>query len=482
MALLHDLVLLLNADQLASVATLALPVRERQVLDFTLQQKKTVFPTALALKKLDMTQTHFEKVCSVVLRKLLSHFAGPDPLAQFNFIVYLPGRSVKLLRHQMKITEKHIKDEPTLHCFYESCFEIVIGHPVSEIDKREIAYYTTRVLETVDITKHPEKITEIKSKHFFAIVNQAGGSMETELPHVRKKLETKINRLIQEATTHGSERGIFHAYNAAAYFYTVTEQFEKALSTYKKLLGLIRKQPKLFSESEALDVRLKHAEILGYLNKFDESYNEFKLILAHASYDTPHIKLAYHARFLKIALTTGHYDMAKRVLDNTFAEALKKTMLSHRIMGHLQYISYYLHTNELTEASKHIQKARSEMDKKKLLNYEIQLRVLETACVFLKGDLYGAKSLADKNLKFLRSKNFNFSNSDFPLFYLAVSGIYHKLLSGKKFSLKQQQAYDYHFRASWSHIGPILQRMNEMNNTNKGAIRNTLTEQVSANA
>jgi tetratricopeptide (TPR) repeat protein len=365
----------------------------------------------------------------------------------------------------MKVTEKQIKDQPSLYSFYESCFELVVSHPVSEIDKREIAYYTTRILETVDIKKNPEKITEIKSKHFYAIVNQAGGSMETELPYVRKKLETKVNRLIQEAETLENDRSVFHAFHAAGYFYTVTEQFEKSLATYQQLLDLIKKHPSLFSVHEVIETKLKYAEILGYIDRFEESYQAFDSILTGTGYDTPHIRLAYPARFLKVALTTGHYDTAKKILDSTFAVAMTKSMLSHRIMAYLQYISYYLHTGDLAAADKHISKAHTEIDKKKLLNYEIQLRVLETACLFLKGDLYGAKSMADKNLKFLRSKNFNFSTSDYPLFYLAVSGIYHRLLSGKRFSLKQQQAYDHHFKSSWSHIGPILQRMNEINTT-----------------
>lgn len=458
MALLHDLALRLTDEQQKAIAKIDLPIREREVIDFVLLQKKEVFPTALALRKLNMTQTHFEKVCSVLLKKLISFLSSENPLDQVNFINRIKGSSVKLIRHQMKVAEKSLLQSDDLKSLYNLCFEIVTSFPVSDLDNKEMSYYATKSLLSIDINKHPDLVIKIKSRALMAAINIAGGNMSIEDKNVQHSLHRKIAKLTEEAASLKDIRAIYYANKVASFFYLVSDRVQENLKCCEALLILSEKNKHLFSENELIDLTLNYADALMCTDKFKEAFALYKEQLSYSKQRQNVISASY-ARFFKLAIHQEDFKTALEILDKTFAPLLDHKMLSFRVMAALQFTCYHIANLGFDTAEIYLKKIETDIHRQKMLQYEIQYRYYENALVFLKGNLEGAYELADKNLKFLRSKKFNTSNSDYAHFFVAVKAIFNKVVYGKNFNVKQQEAYDYHFHASWAYMSVILKKM-----------------------
>lgn len=462
MALLYELVSLLTEEQKGSLLKVSLPNREREVLCFVLSQRKKVFPSATALKKLQMSQNHFEKACSILLRKVLVHFGGDSALSQFKFVKGIEGISVRLMRYLMSYADKQITASAEKAEFYVICSYIVTRFPHTDLDLHEINYYAKKLLLTIDINTRPAEYIKTKADPLYAALNKASMDMTIKQEKVCDNLEKKIRALLKEAEQTCDKTAIYQARYILVYFYTVASEVERLPDSILSLIEVADSAPLLFTPAMQVEPKLLYAEALGYVDRFQESYDLFEKLLGRDGSGETYVRLASKSRFFKVAVTLGKYDTAKKILDANFAECLSHTRQSQRTMAHMQYICYFLHIGELSEAETYINAIRKEVHKQKSLQYEIQLRTFENMLMYLKGDVHNAELQAQRNLKFLRSKNITIKNSDFPHPFVATGGIYDHCVLGKAMSLRQQRAYDYCFRESYSHYGGILKRMYEM--------------------
>jgi hypothetical protein len=459
MAFLHDLIFHLSPQQQLQLSELDLRPVEKNVIEFIMAQKKDSFPSALALKRLNLTQSHFEKTCSIILKKVIVFFSSDNPVDKIIFVKSIPGGKISLVRHVMKQCEKSIAEKDELIAFYQKCFDISSNLSVLELDEKEIKYYASKLLELRDFSKTPDELIKLKANALFAFINSLGASLGIESESKKKTIARKIEDLLNEATSLNHPRGLHYAYHVAGLFYMIRNDDKRALKIQEQNLNTLLKHASLFSEQELIKVRLRRAEVISLFRSEEEAFHEFDNILKNTTYfDSPTIP-AMHARYFKIALKLEKYDTAKHILDNFFLHTVDKPVLSFKVMALLQYVFYFLHIGDTENASKYTDQTNRIIHKQKLLQYYIQLKMLETSLAYLKGDFHEAKIMCEKNLKFLRSKNFNASSSSFPLFYIAVKAIYELHFNGKKFNEKQQEAYDYYFEKSWSHMGGVLKRM-----------------------
>ncbi len=465
MALLHDLLLHLGAEQLNELQALTLTPTEREVFSFVAAQKRAVFPTALALQKLKLTQTHFEKVCSVVLKKIVLHLGGAEPMGQLNFIRSIGGAPRRLIRQQMKLALKQSLTGSRKYELLQYCFNVVAHFPVTELDPREVAFYEKKLLEAPEAKGNIEAEISIKVDSLYARMNAAGGTMQIADPGVQQAFDLQVEQLMQQALASGNPRAEMRARMLAGYYYQLANRLTDFFAQQQQVLRLTTTTQGVFTADETYRARLTFAMALAAVDRFEESYNAFLPFLQDCHYNLARLNLAEQSRFFKVALTTGHFDTAELLLRQTFAFALEKTILSHRVMASLQYIGYYLHTGALVDAAKFIERARAEIHKGKLLQYEIQLRYFENALLFLKGDLEDAFIQAEKNLKFLRAKQLHKIDEEYTYFFIAIKALYNWVVTGKKFNDKQQKAYNLYRHASWAHLGGLLDKMKQMRRT-----------------
>lgn len=462
MAFLHDLVFHLSDEQKSKLSELNLSPIEKSILDFVLSQLKDSFPSAIALKRLNLTQSHFEKNCSVLLKKIMVFFSSENSIDKIAFVKSIPGGKISLVRHVIKQCEKTIEDKDELIAFYQKCFDIVTNLSVLELDLKEINYYASKLLKLNDYSQCPDELIKLKANSLFSQINSFGANLEIENENEKKAIAEKVESLLKDAEALNHPRGLHYAYHVAGLFHMILNDDKTSLKIQDKNLKTLKENPTYFSEQELIKVRLRRAEVISLFKSEAEAFEEFDAILKDATYYNSPTIPAMHARHFKIALVLGKYDAAKNILDNFFQHSLNKPVLSFKVMALLQFIFYFQHIGDTENSTKYIEETEKAIHKQKLLQYYIQLKMLETSNEYLKGNFHEAKMMCEKNLKFLRSKSFNASSSSFPLFYIAVKAIYELHFNGKQFNKKQHEAYNYYFEKSWSHIGGILRRMLEM--------------------
>ncbi|MCW3128391.1 MAG: hypothetical protein JWO03_4049 [Bacteroidetes bacterium] len=462
MAILHDLIRLLGDEQLQLITAQTLPVRERQVLDFIIAKKKDkLFPSSLALRKLDLTQTHFEKICSVLMKKIVLLLAGPDPHEQFRFIRSFSNRPPGLIRHQMRISAKQITGRDALIQFYTDCCEIITRFSTTDMDRREITHYSGKLLALIDPHQHPEKYIRIKCDALYATISMIALDLGIDDMHTRSQLIPKIMRLNDEARNLGHPVGRHHALRIASMFFISIGDDDRSMAHIDEDIFVTAEHEAIFSVKEWLEPRLLQAEVLGYAGKIRESYDLFcSLIKDRRSKDN--LRLTSQTRFFKAAISLGEYEVAREILENNFAAASTGPNLDVKIMAHLQYICYYQHIGDLQQAATHLAAARMSISRQRQQQYYIQLLFFENAQLYLTAQYEEARLQVQRNIKFLRSKNKNRSNSDYPALFSTISAIYDHHFSGQSFSARQQRDYDGCFQKSYSHFGGIVKRMLDM--------------------
>ena len=473
MALIHDLIAILSEDQIKRIKSIELPVREHQVLEFVLSKRTNkLFPSSQALKTLNLTQSHLEKICSVLMKKIIQTLAGDEAYAQFKFIRARTGRPARLVRYQMRASAKHIKDKAQLITFYSECCEAVTRMDTTEMDEREIAHYTSKLLSLMDPHIHPEKYIKIKCDELYAVIGQAVLSLGLNDEGTRKKLTSKIIRLNKEARDLDHPVGRYQALRIASMFFMSLDDHPQAMPYIEENILVTTRYEDQFNARDWMEARLIQAECLSYMNKFREAYDIFCLLIRHSTQRTAPIRVSSQARFFKVAVTLGEYSMAKEILDTHLAVVFDFDRPDQRIMAHLQFICYYLHVGDLPNAGKHVETARREINRQRQQEYNIQLLFFENAYLYLTGDQSEAKIQVEKNLKFLRSKNINRSNSGYPLLFSSILYIYDDHYGIKPFNKKRQSEFDFCFTESYSHFGGVLRKMKEMCSTKGGARNN----------
>ncbi len=462
MALLHDLLYRLEEDQIKQLSFLHLATREKQVLDFSLAKRRSKsFPSALAMKQLNLTQSHLEKICSVVMKKIILHLAGTDAYDQFLLVRNLPEKPHALILHQMRLSEKQIRDPAVLREFYIKCCDVVTRTDTKHINMDSIRYYTARMLHLLDPGEHPEQYIRIQCDALYAAISLATMDMSLYDPKVIAALERKVEKLERDARALNHPMSLHHALRISAMFFICTNQQLKAVESMDDDIKVTTENRHLFTDKEWAEPQLMKAEALSYAGRYEQAYKIFEGLLMPAN-KKPNIRLSSQSRFFKVALTLGKYNVARELIDAHFLEASEKSDADVRVMCHLQIMCYYMHMGQLDEAAKHIVACRELLHKHRQQQYLIQLLFFENAMAYLRGHPENAKLLAMKNLKFLRSRKMTRSTSTYPALFSSVSAVYDLQYLDKPFTKKQQKDFDTCTTNSYSHFAGIFLRMLSM--------------------
>lgn len=463
MALLHDLLSVLDEAQLKKLSFLQLTDREQQLLQFALSKRRSkIFPSAVAMRQLDLTQSHLEKLCSVVMKNIIHHLAGPDGYDQFIFIRNLRYRSYALVTHQMQSSEKKITDKETLIRFYGECCEVVTRADSRVLKAADIDKYTRRLLDLLDPGEHPEWYIRIQCDALYAAISIATMDMSLYDPKMAQALIQRAEKLEQDAKALKHPMALHHALRVSAMLFISTDQQLRAVASLDEDIAITSANRSLFSDKEWAEPQLMKAEALSYAGIYEPAYEIFASLITPGESTSPTIRLSSHSRFFKVALTLGRYDMARVIMDAHFTQAIHRDQIDIRVMAYLQIICYYMHIGALAEAEEYISGCRALLHKHRQQQYLVQLLFFENAMMYLKGDAGSAKLLAMKNLKFLRSRRMTRSTSTYPALFSSISAIYDMQHSDKPFNKKQQKDFEVCTTRSYSHFAGIFRQMLDM--------------------
>lgn len=410
------------------------------------------------MTQLSLTQSHLEKLCSVLLKRTILHLAGPDPYDQFRFVKNLPKRAHRLKVHQMHIAEKLIKQKEQLIQFYSDCCELVTRADTKSINEHDLKHFTSRLLALLDPRTHPERYIRIQCDALYAAISLATMNMSIYEDAVKQSMTQQIEKLERDARALDHPMALHHALRIAAMFFICTDQQLRAVVYMDENIKLTNEHRDLFTQKEWAEPQMMKAEALSYAGLYQEAYDIFEKLIPPGE-SRPNMRLSSQSRFFKVALTLGKYDVARKLLEVHFFDACEKEDSDVRIMSHLQIICYYMHMMRLDRADKHIAACRTLLHKHRQQQYLIQLLFFENAMLYLRGLEADAKLQAMKNLKFLRSRKMSRSNSTYPSLFASISAIYDRQHQEKPFNKRQQQDFETCTTKSYSHFAGIFQHM-----------------------
>ncbi|HVZ37906.1 MAG TPA: hypothetical protein VHI13_01415 [Candidatus Kapabacteria bacterium] len=427
---LYNYLALLTREEIARTAALRLAARERDVLDALIAVRAEAAPDRDAVvRSLGISSTHFDKICSRLLRQVYHAIVPEGGMA----LLYDLNRRVlqNNFMHELRRQEKELAgaDVAERARFYMTCFNLM-GR-VSRIQYNEklmadLAGQYHRLMPS------PDNAVYFEACMIGAMIWNAAalGSNRAVLETVLKRLEANAARI----GTHIGPLALYKQYQAyALYFAQLDEQPADRLTYLERAADLCRRHPDVFEEEERVLAECKIAES-HYFNSSDlehayrlyaRQFRDHAAILARDYYHT--------TKFIQLAIIRRRFGRAEQLLRQRFGLHLSSAHESIGTMGAISWAKLMLASGRAAQAKRYLDFGFAHNRKNFFVQYEIELRLLEAIYFALEGKDEFVERLAEKNLKYLRSKGFTLATSRYyPWAFKLLVGFIDERLHGRQ--------------------------------------------------
>jgi hypothetical protein len=460
MSFVFDILNVLTEQETDAVKRMHLSDKENEVLHLLLKERQKPEPeNEQVCRQLDISDAHYNKIKSKLLDKILTGLGGASPSGIINFIASkrtLPAILQREILQQEKNLVKAGADKVERHAYYTNCFERYIMVPAKVFNHEFAEELAGKILsisrnKAIDNFEINAGLALVKLNMLAAKGGAHVWAVEQNIPSMLEKLQKDAEKL----NTYLSRYRIKHLFG---FYYQIISDIPKSLAQYEKILLLLDEKGCDLPERMRLKARLKHAEALYFLNRYDEAFTRYQNLL-NDYIDILRDDVYTKSKFIQVAIITRNYDTAETLLDKYMKHYLQAKGGNSHVMAALCYTKLYLCKGDYNSASPYLDLLRKELNKTVYVQYEIELRNLENAYFFLTGDYVFARTLSKKNIKFLASKGFNMHNSGYAYFFHLINAFYNLHQSGKKLNKEQQKMMDYCQDGSWKIYGILLQQM-----------------------
>ena len=440
MSQLHAFVNVLLPTELNRVRKMRLIGKEKAVADYIFSYRhKEIADIAQICDSVEITATHYYKICSVVLDKM---YAELVPEKGIPLLYFLNRKGLfSHFMHEIHMQEKGLLEANTtgleLEHFYFNCFNLLQRVAARDLDE----------LMAIEIGNKYLQYKQEKHSHDLYFVRCSYLSTKLFLLKVTKKdIETgksifkeliEIEKIIKETTNHTALYQLNKA--LSVYYHHIVSEPEKVIQYLDKNLAIIKTHANYYSKEDEVLTQCRIAEMLYMKSSFaasfqsySEIFNTHSNILASDFY--------HHAKYAQLAIILGKYEIAKEIIGNTFTPYIESKQSNIGTMGCLLFAKLYLFDDPDNVANKYIQTAKKFISKSFYIQYEFEVRILENIYFILKKEHKIAESLLRKNLKFMNSKGLNLKNSE--IIYVFVLLQYALKTENKKLNNRLQNKLD----------------------------------------
>lgn len=447
---------LLTEAEVERLETLELAPRARSVLDRLGALRHHPDPARDGvLGELSLSSIHFDKICSILLRQVYRTIVPQEGTA----LLYDLNRRNLLgnFLHELRRQERELAGSPAERRaeFYLECFNLIGRLSRKDCDERLMR----------DLARKYERLRPSPDNRIYFEASMIGvriwsgaaqGINDAIRPAIWRRLVANGRRITEQT----GPMAIFKQYKTFALYYLQLDHSPGARLEYlEKAAALGSLHPDLFSREELVLTRCTIAES-HYFNSSDfrraydlyaAEFEEHADVLARDYYHT--------TKFVQLCIILGNYRRAADLLEERFSRHVNARMDSLGTMAAISWGKLLLCTGRLDEAKPYIDLGMRLNRKNFYVQYEIELRMLETAYFMLKGEFEFAPRLAEKNIKYLRSKDFTFANSRYyPWYMKLVQSFVDERETGKKLSGELEAKLE-EFREGAAAIYGILLRL-----------------------
>lgn len=444
----------LNDEELKKIKNFDIKGKEKKLLDILIEFKNKDLPKDTILEKLQFSETHFYKICSVLLDKCYEFLFDGDI---FQTLKFLSKRDLyQNLKHEIFQQEKKYYYNFKFNLL---AFELLQRGSYKNHQEEIIHYFSQKLLDLIPNIPNPItkkdlpfflEIRRIRSKIF-----ELAALQKTE---EAKSLKKRLLDLEQQLDFNQNAWSKFHLYHALYNYYNFFESYENNIHYLDTAFYLVNFDSSNQIEKEDIVLtQLKIAENSYYLSEFLLAYEKYQIIQK----DYPHIFYEdyYHlTKFIQIGLIIGDYKNAEQILDKCFLNYLKILHPTRGTMAAISYTKLFLLKKDFKEANIALQKAIFLNDKNFYLPYEFEIRLLESTLVFLTEDFDYFEANLKKQYKYFRNKGLKSKESNYVNYLRFLEKIAKSKGKNKKFNPNKefQTIYEIFHRGSYAVYGKLL--------------------------
>ncbi|MBL0047961.1 MAG: hypothetical protein IPP32_07705 [Bacteroidetes bacterium] len=431
MSWLHGLLTALNEEELLQLNKLRLIGKEREVLNALLRYTCDEIPSPEEIcSQLQITQSHYYKINSILLDKLYAHFV---PQGSYELLLWLRRKELyPILKNEIKDQLKGKHASP----YYLNLFRMLIDLPYKFYDDRLTKEVGNAYLGALE----KRSLSDDKYVTFHLLFADCNRYAASKNP--AKKFgysEADLLKMENELTSSEHFLARYYLYRTLCNFYKYyRKDAVLSLSYLEKAIQLKDKIAEFFPINIHQFLRLLYADaLLGFNNEqaaFDLYQEVFKEGIDQAMYG-----FYYHCEQYAIsAILLKKYEKAEELAATYFDDCIHKKNDIYATRGALTYAKLYLSIGEFKKALQYIQLGMEINEKSFYLPFEIQLRALENIYFFFQGDFDFAKQLSLRNTKYIINQKSEELHKNYRHFFKMIAALINCIEQRKELSASLQ--------------------------------------------
>lgn len=414
----YDIITTLSAEEITKVSQAKYSPRERELLDAMLKvalSKHKLPPVTAATLKI--SASHFDKLCSLVTEKI---FQAVTAGRFTDIIAFLLQKALShVLLHELGIQHRKVKagkDKTLQKEFYLTAFETIRKMSFDVLDLKALRYYADRLKPFLkDNVPFSPRVLEYKFVYIenaFHFLNGKG------LPYGPKAL--KNIQAVWSKPDEQKDPAAFSYYQIcmALYAKDYIDDQEAALGYAKKCLQCAKRWA-----PGADDAFLASAYgMVATIHSHRSEFNQAMAVYMEAFERLPQqMEGSYYQIFMLacVAMVCGDFDLLERHLDKHIKKFLgSNAALYYRIESIRLYALLFLYQKKFDQALELIRELQKARRKEITDTADVFLRMIDNLYFLVIADYRQAITQSNKNLKFLKRKNYTYDNCDYNhLFY-----------------------------------------------------------------
>lgn len=463
MPIIYQLVKTLTPKELAEISALPLQDRERDVLQVMIQLQTKVFPSSSVCKKLNLNTSHLDKINSLLFRKVIECLAGTIIFDQVHYLDQKNGMwyaSLRLLKqHEQKqflhLTERN--DEA--FTFYKFYFEWIMSIANAITKDGDVQHIAQKLLKHCPKATYDETQLWIKIVLFRKEINNSTTKASYSEPKVLEHLNSQLQDLMYEAEAIQSATCLYKAKLAGILLCNLTRNFTQSKVYISEINDLFSAYREAFSETEILIAQWHYGQILFFSSKFTESFEVY-----HGLYSRINIRetmrwYVFMAEYFQLCLVTGHYEIGEEICRDYFIKFFDDKNGSFYLSALIQCVKLLIHTNQFELAQQKLEELNKLTTKSSSLQFQFALRKLTVAYYYLSGNFKEALSLAEKNLKFMRSKRMHYLIPEYTYHARLTKAFVKRKLKNKPLTSEDELMFDAMQKGTMAQYGILLKKL-----------------------
>lgn len=462
MPIIYQLLKTLNPSEIEQVTALPFQDRERDVLQLMMQMTNKIFPSSTVCKKLNVTTSHLDKINSILFKKVIEALKGANIYDQIAYLDQKNGlgnASLRLLKHHEQKVIIPSKDKAIKFEFYKFYFEWLLFNSAVQVIEDDVTRSYQEVLNNCPIATFDETQLRLKIAVFRKEINISTTRADFTNPEKNDALFSKLNLLLSESKSINSAICLYKAKLCGIFLNNLTHNFSQSRIYISQINDLFIGYKEAFTEVEILAAQWHYAQILFFNSEFEDAFNIYSGLFEKINKTEHQRWYIFVAEYFQICLVTQRYEIAENICDNYFSVFYSDSNGSFHLSAIIQCVKLKIHTGKFDEAKGKLEELHKLTTKTSSLQFQFALRELTAAFHYLKGDFKVALTLAEKNLKFMRSKKMHVLIPEYTYHSRLIKVIIKNKQKTRSFDSDEQFMFDEMQKGTLAQYGHLLQRL-----------------------